>query len=291
MKKLLMWLLLCATFPIASYANQVQVVTTIKPVSLIVNDLVKGVATNQTLLPAGASPHDYALRPSDIRQLDNADLVIWVGPELEMFLSDLVSRKSHSVQLTAVDGLKLREFETHDHHDHDGHHHGTVDPHVWLGPAQAEVAANAIANALMDIDPANKQSYQQNLEDFTMRLQQANNDVKSMLEPVKGKGYFVFHDAYGYFEDFYGLSQAGHFTVSPDRRPGAKTLNKIRHALEDKKASCIFTEPQFSPRVVNSITQGMKIKISTLDPVASDYKGDYPGFIRNMGKQFAECLQ
>jgi zinc transport system substrate-binding protein len=304
--------LCCATAIIASSSafatDTFNVVTTVKPLNLIVSELTQGAATSEFVIPAGTSPHDYALRPSDVRKLKQADLVVWVGPELESFLVKTMASKPENVALSQQHDISFRyyaedeqehaghEDEHAGHEDeHEGHQHNHqgIDPHLWLGPEQAIQAANVITKALIKYDPLHKNTYTANLSTFTTDVQQAVSQLNKQLKPLNNKGYYVFHDGYGYFEQQFKLDNLGHFTVEPDRRPGAKTLLSIRQALTNNEAYCVFSEPQFSPAVVKSVTKGTNVKIGTLDPMATDIvegKGGYVRFLNELGERFSKCL-
>ncbi|KHT63039.1 zinc ABC transporter substrate-binding protein [Photobacterium gaetbulicola] len=339
-------LLTCSTLGLLAapslHAEELKVVSTVKPITMIVQELTQGVTSTETLLPAGASPHDYALRPSDARKLNEADLVIWVGPELEQFLTRMLEGKENVLTLTAQDSISFRHYgdgheghaheqhghddhdghaheqhghddhdghahEQHGHDDHDGHaheqhghddHHGHshegVDPHLWLGPEQAIQAAQVITAKLAEIDPGHKEKFEANLADFTTEVKAAMASIEQTLAPVSERGYFVFHDGYGYFEEQFGLNNLGHFTVDPDRRPGAKTLISIRNALKEQHAHCVFSEPQFSPAVVDSVIRGTEVNIGTLDPMGTDITygdGSYVEFLHQLGQSFSQCLR
>ena len=305
--------LCCATAIVMSgsalASDTFNVVTTVKPLNLIVSELTQGVATSEYVIPSGASPHDYALRPSDVKKLKQADLVVWVGPELESFLVKTMASKPENIALSQQHDISFRyyaekdqehaehENETdHDHEsEHEGHHHNHhgIDPHLWLGPDQAVQAANVITKALIKYDPLHKKTYTANLSTFTTEVQLAVTQLNKQLKPLSDKGYYVFHDGYGYFEQQFKLDNLGHFTVEPDRRPGAKTLLSIREALKNNQAYCVFSEPQFSPAVVKSVTKGTNVKIGTLDPMATDIvegKGGYVRFLNELGQRFSKCL-
>ena len=280
----------------ANEAKEFSVITTVKPLNMIVQDLTTGITRSEALLPPGTSPHDYALRPSDMKKLRDADLVIWVGPELEMFLANMLEGKENSLALTEQHSIDFRHYEHAveiDHGDHN-HNHDGIDPHLWLGPKQAIQAANVITSALVQHDPLHKKGYEDNLSMFVSEVNQTISELNKKLKPLAEHGYFVFHDGYGYFEEQFGLNNLGHFTVEPDRRPGAKTLISIRRALQDQQAFCVFSEPQFSPAVVNSVVSGTDVKIGTLDPMATDIaegKGGYARFLTELGASFTKCLE
>lgn len=287
--------LLAVSLPVRA----IEVLTTIKPLGFIAAAITDGVSEPKVLLPTGASPHDFSLRPSDIRSINSADLVVWVGPELEGFMAKPLANHPHALALTQVEGMPLFNYATqdsHDSHDHDegheGHHHEGVDPHIWLGPTQAKVIAKAIASELGKLDLANQARYDANLAAFDTKVDAKDKVIAGQMKAVNEKGYFVFHEAYGYWERHYGMSSKGHFTVSPERRPGAKTLVDIRKALEEKQASCIYAEPQFSPAVIESVARNTGAKVLLLDEVGEQVPlgpDGYPQFMQQLADAFAQC--
>ena len=277
-----------------SIAQASTVLTSIKPIQLITVELTKNVATPDVLLGSNTSPHDYALRPSDVKRLRNADLVIWYGNDLEPFLTKILKDQDNVLTISDIEGLELREFSgEHDHHDHHGHDHGTHDPHFWLGYKPTLQAAEAIAHKLAQLDEENKQQYLENLAAFKQQLAEQKEAISAQLKPVSASGYYVFHDAYAYFENDFSLNHLGHFTVSPERKPGAKTLISIRKTLAAEKAFCVFSEPQFTPAVVESVTRGSNAKTGVLDPLGIDVaavEGGYFKFKQNLADSFSNCL-
>ncbi|MCQ9085101.1 zinc ABC transporter substrate-binding protein ZnuA [Vibrio harveyi] len=274
-------------------AHAVTVLTSIKPIQMITTELTEGVTAPDVLLRNNASPHDYALRPSDVQKVAAADLVIWYGHDLEPFLEKVVTDRGNTLTLSQIPGLSLREFGSEHSHDHDGHDHGTHDPHFWLGVETVQQVANAIAHKLAEVDPVHADTYANNLKKFEVKLNATDSEIKQQLAPVKDKGYFVFHDAYGYFEERYGLNQIGHFTVSPDRKPGAKTLIRIRKTLGTGDVACVFSEPQFTPAVIESVMRGSDVRSGVLDPLGSEVEvksGSYFEFLKGMSNSFSQCL-
>jgi zinc transport system substrate-binding protein len=298
--------LITALLAVSLPVRALEVLTTIKPLGFIAAAITDGVSEPKVLLPTGASPHDFSLRPSDIRSINEANLVVWVGPELEGFMAKPLAKHPHVLTLTRVEGMPLFDYskqagheehageghEGHDHEGHEGHHHEGVDPHIWLGPTQALVIANALSETLSAQDPANAERYRANLLAFKAKVEAKDKVIAEQMKAVNQKGYFVFHEAYGYWERHYGMSSKGHFTVSPERRPGAKTLVEIRKALEEKKASCIYAEPQFSPAVIESVARNTGAKVLLLDEVGEQVPlgpDGYPRFMQQLADAFAEC--
>ncbi|WP_145572938.1 zinc ABC transporter substrate-binding protein ZnuA [Yersinia mollaretii] len=289
------------------------IVTSVWPLGFIASAIADGVLPTEVLLPDGASPHDYALRPSDVQRLRSAELVIWVGPEMEAFLSKPLSQVADKkqialAQLPSVMPLLMKGEEHDEHeredagHDHDHakdnsggeHHHGEYNMHIWLSPTIAKQSAIAIHDRLLELMPQNKDKLDANLRRFEDQLAQNEKNIATMLMPAQGKGYFVFHDAYGYFEKHFGLSPLGHFTVNPEIQPGAQRLHQIRTQLVEHKAVCVFAEPQFRPAVINAVAKGTDVRSGTLDPLGSGIvlgKDSYVNFLSQLSNQYVSCLK
>ncbi|MGF1745520.1 zinc ABC transporter substrate-binding protein ZnuA [Vibrio minamisatsumaniensis] len=276
-----------------SVASANTILTSFKPIQMIVTELTQGVSEPEVLMNSNASPHDYALKPSDVKKVHSADMVIWFGPDLEAFLTKVIGSKENVIQISSIPGIALREFGHQDHDAHEGHHHGSHDPHFWLGIDQVKVAAKFISAKLMETDPDNAMAYQENLDSFLIALKEKEHSIRAQLAPVKDKGYYVFHDAYGYFEQEFELNNLGHFTVSPDRKPGAKSLIEIKKTLVRDKVQCVFAEPQFTPTVIESVTRGSNTKQGKLDPMGSNIEvksGSYFDFLQQVTDSYTSCL-
>lgn len=289
----------------AVFSAQADVVASVRPLGFIASAIADGVMPTEVLLPDGASPHDFALRPSDIARLRSADLVVWVGPEMEAFMTKSAAqlppnRQVEIATLPAVKPLLMKGGEDEHDHDHahendgDEHHHGEYNMHVWLSPEIAREAAIVIHDKLVELVPQKKQQLDANLARFEDGLTKLDKNIGTMLQPVQGKGYFVFHDAYGYFEKHFGLSPLGHFTINPEIQPGAQRLHLIRTQLVEQKATCIFAEPQFRPAVITAVAQGTKVRMGTLDPLGSGIELDadsYVNFLSQLANQYLSCLK
>lgn len=279
------------------------VLTSVRPLGFIASAIADGVMPTSVLLPDGASPHDYALRPSDLQRIQSADLVVWIGPEMEAFMTKSLAQTSQDKQIqlaklpTIIPLLMKDDGDEHEHeHENggDGHHHGEYNMHLWLSPEIAEQAAITIHKKLLELMPQKRDQLDANLRHFETQLTKADKNLGSMLLPVQGKGYFVFHDAYGYFEKHFGLSPLGHFTVNPEIQPGAQRLHHIRTQLVEQKAVCVFAEPQFRPAVINAVAQGTSVRMGTLDPLGSGIalgKDSYVNFLSHLTNQYVGCLK
>ncbi|PJE56859.1 ABC transporter substrate-binding protein [Marinomonas sp. BSi20584] len=302
------------------------IVTSIKPVSMVVAAIAGDKAEIQQIVSSTASPHDFAMRPSDLKKIINADTVVWVGESLERFLEkplENAGKEESSIEWLALDGMALHNFAKEHHHDedeaeevhddheahgdhehgdheehgdhdeHEGHHHDGVDPHVWLSPDNARILAKAVTARLVSLDSLNAEYYKGNLASFEKGLSAKDAEIRNALNKVNKVPYIVFHDGYSYFEQHYGLSHAGEITVSPERKPGAKKVAEIRHEIQENKVQCVFSEPQFSPAIVKTLLEGSDVKTAPLDPLGSKVKmgtNAYFSFLDSLSGQFLSCL-
>ena len=295
---------------------EISVVTSIKPLHSLTSCIMEGVGEPELIIDGVASPHNFQIKPSHAKMLQNADLVIWIGEDLESFLpTALKSIPKDAVVFELLDQsglkkLKFREkniFEGHDDHGHDehakkeddhddhghddhGHGHGSFDPHIWLDPANAKVIVKKITNQLSKIDKDNASTYKANSKKVIKDLDGLIKEVKNEIN--KDASFVVFHDAYQYFEKRFGLSVIGALTVNPDVMPGAEQLSEIREVIEHEKAKCIFSEPQFNPNIINSIASDTGVKTGVLDPLGANIdkgKNMYFDLIKDMSNSLKDC--
>ena len=306
----------------------VKVVASIKPIHSLVSAVMQDVGEPVLLVEGAGSPHTYSLKPSQARQLQEADAVFWMGHDLEAFLENSIENiavKAVSIPLMESHGLiklPFREggaFDAHDHdhddhddrkhddhddckhedhddhkdEDHDDQGHGESDPHIWLDPQNAKALVHEIEERLAGIDPANAAIYEANATAMMKRLDSLNAEIEAELRPVRGKGYVVFHDAYQYFEKRFGLTAVGSLTISPEVMPGADRVRKLRKKVRELDAVCVFSEPQFEPKLVGAVTENTGAGTGVLDPLGAaldDGPELYVTLIRNMASSIKACL-
>jgi zinc transport system substrate-binding protein len=300
-------------FPVKAQNTGLNVVASIKPVHSLVAGVMAGIGVPELILQGASSPHSFSLKPSQAVQLENANLIFWIGPGMEAFLEKPISTigaSSQSVSMVGAPGIVLlapREggaFEAHEHHDSAGHgsegqqNEGQgeqigVDPHIWLDPDNAKAKINAIVKALGSADPANRMIYQANGETMLAKLDALAGEVDAIIESVRGRKFFVFHDAYHYFERRFGIEAAGSITVNPEVAPGVERLKEIRDLVSSFGATCIFSEPQFRSNLIDVVSEGTNTHIGVLDPLGSGLESGpdfYFNLVRTLALSLRDCL-
>lgn len=278
---------------------EIRVVASIKPLHSLVASVMDGIARPSLLVEGAASPHTYALKPSQAAELARADVVFWIGHELEAFLEkplETIGSDAAIVALSETAGLVMLEtragglFEAHeaDAHDHGGH-----DAHFWLDPRNAIAMVTAIEAALSRADPVHAARYAGNALALRARLTTLQDAIAARLTPVRGKPYIVFHDAFQYFEKRFGVPAAGAVTINPESPPGAERIAAIRERIGSAGAACVFSEPQFEPKYIAVIVEGTDARTGVLDPEGADLPDGpdlYFRLLENIAGSLAGCL-
>ena len=309
------FIILVSFFFSFSAKAEVNVVTTIKPLHSLVSSVMKGIGEPSIIIEGTNNPHTFVFKPSHAKMIEEADIIFWIGEDLEAFMEkplDSLAEKAQVIsfmELSSIEKLKFREkniFDDHDGHedeheghededdhghkdddhddDHDGHEdeheghdddhndahahaHGEFDAHIWLDPVNAKKMVLEIAHELSDLDPNNKVKYENNANATIKSLDELVDSNKKILS--KDISYVVFHDAYQYFEKRFGVIPAGALTLNPDVLPGAKQIADIQDVINDKGIKCIFSEPQYNPKIIETIGNDMKISTGVMDPLGA----------------------
>ena len=306
----------------SSSKAELKVVTTIKPLHSLITNVMEGVGEPSLIIEGSTSPHSFILKPSHAKLLEQADIIFWVGEDLETFmekpLNSIVKNAKivSFMEMNNIKKLKFREenifeheghdehdeheghdehdeHEGHDEHDeHEGHDHahGEFDVHIWLDPSNAKEMVREIAHELSDIDPANKNKYNTNAEATSLALDELINNINQTIN--KNARFVVFHDAYQYFEKRFDISSAGSLTLNPDILPGAKQIYDIQNLILTENINCIFSEPQFNPKIIETIAKDTNINIGILDPLGANIQSDkflYFNLINDLSEKIRDC--
>jgi len=296
------WLLLAVlAWPAALSATPPRVVASIGPVHSLAAALMGDLGSPLQIVHGYGSPHAYQMRPSDAANLRDADLILWIGPGLETFLQrPLAGRREGTVVLSLMEvpGLKLLAARSagirHDHsRSTDGHEHEAYDAHIWLSPFNARVIAAAIAAELSSLDPENARVYRRNLDRLKSRIDSMQTHIAARLAPVRVVPFVVFHDAFQYFEESFGLNAVGSVTVSPDRVPSARRIRQLREAIVESGARCVFREPQFESALVEILIEDSAARAGVIDPLGTDIASGRDAYFDLMDANtdaLVECL-
>ncbi|MBF9054930.1 zinc ABC transporter solute-binding protein [Rhodobacterales bacterium LSUCC1028] len=314
-----------AATPSAAVAEVPRVVTDIAPVHSLVAQVMAGVGVPDLLIDQATSPHHFALRPSQARALQEADLVIWIGaglsPALSGAIADLAGAGKEMALLSVpqTDLLPIREdvrFEAHRHDDHghddqghddhddDGHddhedeghedhaHDGAIDPHAWLDPDNAALWLTAIAEELAVADPDHAQTYLRNAENAARQVEDLADQIEADFAVTPPPAFIVFHDAYQYFEDAFDISAQGAISLSDASAPSAARLSEIRTIVAEQGVECLFAEPQFDPDILSAVADAAPVSIAVIDPYGGHIpKGVdfYPALLQDLATGISGC--
>ena len=344
------WLIAACMTMVPLRADALDVVADIAPVQSLVAMVMGDVATPKVLIPPSASPHGYAMRPSEAASLQDAQLVFWIGPDLTPWLEAPIDNLAGNARVVSLLDLAetrrlgwREEMDGHDHghgHDHDDHGHGdhahdgqehehaeghddhghdhehehaaghddhghdhdhghshdhgpgSIDPHAWLDPRNASLWLGLIAEELAAIDPDNAETFRENAAAAQAEILTLEGELRAQLAPVRDQGFVVYHDAYQYFEDAFGVRAVGSVRLGDATSPSAARVVALRDTVRDFGVRCAMSEPQFDPRILTS-TLGDEINIGVLDPLGSEIEPGpalYTTLLSSMADSLVVCL-
>lgn len=282
-------------------ASSPTIVVTIKPVYSLVAHLTEGITTPVLLSDNIQSPHHYNMRPSERRLIANADMLIWIGPQMESYLSKIIRQqnKPGNVALIQTDGLTLlhkRSKHSHqkEHNDisQDLHAVDKIDQHIWLSSANAKVISEYTSEKLISQDPENTEHYEQNLKNLLNKIDQTDKSIHAILKG-NTQPFIVAHDAFQYFEKEYGLNYIAAINTGDESSTSLKHLTEIKSVIEKNDIQCVIYQPP-KPAIINALTRNTKIKTIALDPLGLDLKdqiNDQANYQANNRDAWFEIMQ
>ncbi|WP_138933758.1 zinc ABC transporter substrate-binding protein [Roseovarius arcticus] len=292
---------------VAAVADVPKVAVDIAPVQSLVARVMQGLGAPEQIVRQGASPHGYALRPSEARNLTEADAVFWIGPALEPWLErsiDTLAPDAVVVRLLDVPGTTVLEFrqgaqfvahedEGHDD-DHEGHDHSGSDPHGWLDPENGKLWLNSVADELAKLDPDNADVYAANASAGKSEIDAAAAQIRQDLAPIANLRFVVFHDAYQYFEARFDLAALGAISAGDASDPGPARIEAVRGIIRDGRVDCVFSEPEFNQSFVETVIEGTEVKAAIIDPLGSQIAPGpefYPALLRAVSDELVGCAK
>jgi len=296
-------LLLLPTYKLAHSAEaKPKLVTTLHPIGLIAAEIIGSSENITVLIQPGNTPHHYQLKPSHVKALNDADLVIWVGNSLEMFMRKPISQLSQKntvITLDEISELTRLEYRAnalwtdhnHDNHAHD--HVSNIDGHLWLSASNAIIIAELIEQRLSSLNPERTTLFQTNLAVFIEKTRQLDQKIQKAMTPYKNTPFLVYHDAFHYFESRYALNSLGTFITEGSQSLSAKRLRSLNKLIETNRIKCIFSDQQYNSSLPKKVAAHTGAKVVTLDPIGSTINvenGGYRRLLETISKNMLSCF-
>ena len=288
--RLILILMLILTIPVQAQvsAKAFSVAVTVKPVHSLVAGVMQGVSEPLLVMGTSASPHHYTLRPSERRALANASLIFWIGPELETFMPRILGSlgaSNRNVALIEAKGLLRLPARSLRHHAQDQSH---PDPHIWLSPQNAHTMVDAIADELSRQDAAHAHIYDSNRKRLHLRIRETDDRIRRKLAG-KTSAFLSYHDAYQYFDQAYGLNNAGFVSSGDETSPGAKYVHELRDSIVQQQLHCLFYEAPGRPALVDTLTHGLEVEALELDAMGNRFEAGEDTWFKIIDKLAETC--
>jgi len=278
-------ILLLTTLLCSVSRGDVSIVTTIKPLQMIAEAVVQEYGSVSSIVDPQQSPHHFTVSPSDRINLARADIAVWIGPLFETHISDFfVQTRFKAKTITVIDTPGLQLHSVGD---------GQLDAHLWLDSSNAVRIAKVIAERAAEMDPVNATSYRQNLEIFSVEIESANQQIAQKFAAPSAANYAVYHNAYQYFEQQFGLQHDMVILQDPEVQPGIRETIQLRRQVNDQRPSCLLLEFDSSSDLVSTVLNGHELKQITVDLLGSNVNSGlnaYSEFIANLADDFYQCL-
>ncbi len=255
---------------------ELRVAASIRPLHSLVSAVMKGAGTPDLIIDNLNSPHSSGLKPSRAGILAKADVIFWIGSDLETFLEKpvkTIGANAYSVVLGRLDGLtRFVQRRAGENGNVIADVKSAADPHIWLSPINAAIMADKISIVLSQADPENQKLYMANATAVKLRLKKLNQEIDAILQPVKNQPFVVYHDAYQYFENRFGLQSIGSLTDASSSRPGARRLSVIKKEIAKYSKICVFSEPQSVRQAKKVLGDETRTRLAVLDLFGGEFE-------------------
>lgn len=273
----LLFLLLPGPAPAASGAEHLTVAVTIAPQEYFLKKVGGARVAPLVLVPAGADPHVHEPKPGQMKALSRAAAYFTVGLELEEAWLPKFRAVNPGMRVQATDaGVAKLPMAAHGHEEHgrgrekaEEHGHGLLDPHVWLSPALARVQADAMAQGLSALDPANAAEYAANAAAFAAECEALARELGALLADLPSRTFMVFHPSWGYFAREFGLTQLS--IEVEGKEPSPRELAHLVEEAREHGIRAVFVAPQFSRRTAGVVAREVGAGLVEADPLAPDW--------------------
>ncbi len=277
MKKLFFILLSLTTL----LSAKMQVAVSIAPQEFFVQKIAGDKADILTLVKSGSSPATYSLKPSQLKALTKSKLYFTIGVAFEK--NWLYKFKDINPKLKFIDttkGIKKLQMEEH---NHDGHKHESLDPHIWLDPNLVKSQIRIISQSFMRADPKNEKFYFENANRFIKELEEIDKKIKEILKDVKQKKFIIFHPSFGYFAKAYGLKQIA--IEKEGKEPSVRYIKKVVDFAKKEGIKTIFVAPQFSKKSAKQIAKLIDADVKTIDPLSKNWSKNILEIAKSFGSR------
>jgi len=297
MRHIVLFFLLVGTLSINAdqkKPQKLQVLSSIKPIHLIVIELVGDSADAHLLIPENSSPHHYSYKPSDITKIKKASLIFRIDEHLESIISPILEKYSTNDKLISLaDSKEVHLFPLTSTHSHDHKKGQAMDLHIWTSPENTMAMANSISRHLIEKDRSNAKAYKNNLKQFKHKVLGQIKSARITLLPVKNKPSIIFNDNWEYFRHFFELKPPFVINKQEGQLGNIKTILNVRKKIVNNQVSCVFSDPSINQARVNTITEGKKINTATIFILASNTpikKGAYFKWFDSITTSIKNCL-
>ena len=273
-----------------------NVVVSIRPIHSIVSALMEGVSEPRLLLDSNESAHTFHLKPSQLKLLSNADLLITIGDSFESGLSKVIRNidQNYRLNLSEIKELQIYDFRDHNEIEHDEHDEHDEDLHLWLDVGNVQIIAEKIKQKLIEINPSNKEKYNTNYLELKSKLNQLEEKIQFQLEPIKSTPFAIYADILQYFEKNFDLNKPVIIAPYHGARLSINRVIKAKNKMKNQKTRCLIYGSENTSKQINVLTEGLDIKAHSVDILGVKLEPgseQYFDLMKEISNQLASCLE
>ena len=273
-----------------------NVVVSIRPIHSIVSALMEGVSEPRLLLDSNESAHTFHLKPSQLKLLSNADLLITIGDSFESGLSKVIRNidQNYRLNLSEIKELQIYDFRDHNEIEHDEHDEHNKDLHLWLDVGNVQIIAEKIKQKLIEINPSNKEKYNTNYLELKSKLNQLEEKIQFQLEPIKSTPFAIYADILQYFEKNFDLNKPVIIAPYHGARLSINRVIKAKNKMKNQKTRCLIYGSENTSKQINVLTEGLDIKAHSVDILGVKLEPgseQYFDLMKEISNQLASCLE
>lgn len=284
----------------AEESQKIQVLTTIKPITMLVYAITKDKAEVKQLIPDFTSAHDYSLKPSDLEKIDKAKVIFRIDEHMETLMNPIFALLPSTTKLVSLadddnillfpTSLEERGKKGHGH----GHQHGNMDLHIWTSPQNAIEIAKIITKTMAELDEDNSKVYENNFKELKLKINRTAVAINEELFVLKKKDYVVFHNSWQYFQKSFSLKLPIIIAMKENITPGVKGIREVRQKIKTIKPTCLFSDPHVSESKIKTIIEGFIINETEIDVLASKFypvnEDTYINWLKSVKDKILMCL-